>query len=196
MGQRKLNQVLREVRACTLCQDKLPLPPKPLVAAHTESRILIIGQAPGRVAHETGIPWGDKSGDRLRQWMKVDSKTFYNPKSIAIMSMAFCYPGTGSTGDLPPPPECAPLWQQALKDCLPNVALTLYIGRFAIDGFDKSNKKRTLSNLAKNWRAHATKGYFLLPHPSPRNRHWFQKNPILELELIPALQRHCAKALS
>ena len=120
MSSTTLPGLLSQVRACTECQHKLPLGPRPLVAAHEESRILIIGQAPGRVAHETGVPWGDQSGDRLRQWMNISPKLFYNPRAVAIMSMALCYPGTGQSGDLPPSPECAPLWHPKLRAALPN----------------------------------------------------------------------------
>ncbi|MDD3541724.1 MAG: uracil-DNA glycosylase family protein, partial [Petrimonas sp.] len=120
-----MNELLREIRNCKVCEAFLPLGPKPVIAAHSKSRIVVIGQAPGRIVHETGVPWNDKSGDNLREWMGVDKATFYDPEKFALMPMGFCYPGRGKSGDLPPRPECAPLWHGRLLDAMKDVRLIL-----------------------------------------------------------------------
>ena len=126
-----LDALLDQVRACKLCAAHLPLPPRPILRAAATARILIVGQAPGRRVHETGIPWNDPSGDRLRDWMQVSRDTFYDEQRIAIIPTGFCYPGTGKSGDLPPRPECAPLWHPRLRAALPGIRLTLLIGSYA-----------------------------------------------------------------
>ncbi|MGL5408983.1 MAG: uracil-DNA glycosylase family protein, partial [Shewanella sp.] len=126
-----LSQLLSALRQCQYCQAKLPYPPKPIIQASTQARILIIGQAPGLVVQQTGIPWNDPSGDRLRQWLGVTREQFYDPRYFAIMPMGLCYPGKGRTGDLPPRPECAPLWHESVRALLPNIGLTLLIGQYA-----------------------------------------------------------------
>lgn len=125
------DELVRQVRACTICADKLPLGPRPVVQLSESSRILVVGQAPGRRVHETGLPFNDPSGDRLRQWMGVSRECFYNEQEMAILPMGFCYPGTGKSGDLPPRPECAPAWRKTLLDRLTNIRLTLVIGQYA-----------------------------------------------------------------
>ncbi|MCB0143332.1 MAG: uracil-DNA glycosylase family protein, partial [Caldilineaceae bacterium] len=124
-------QLLSDVRGCTICAAHLPHGPRPVVQAHPLARILIAGQAPGRKVHESGVPFDDASGDRLRDWMGITRAIFYNPQQIAILPMGFCYPGTGKAGDLPPRPECAPAWRAQLLAALPNIELTLVLGQYA-----------------------------------------------------------------
>ena len=182
-----LKQLLAEVRACTICAEHLPHGPRPVVQLHPSAKVLIAGQAPGRKVHESGVPFDDASGDRLRDWMGVDRDTFYNPKKLAILPMGFCYPGTGTSGDLPPRPECAPAWRQALLDRLPGLGLTLVIGQYAMaDHFGKS--RITLTDRVRAWRD-AEAGVIPLPHPSPRNNLWLKRNPWFEEELLPVLRK-------
>lgn len=160
--------------------------------AGTSARILLIGQAPGRNVHETGVPWQDPSGDRLRAWMGIDAATFYSADHIALVPMGFCYPGRGRSGDLPPRPECAPLWHHQILELLTSVQLTLLVGRHAQARY-LPGPVATLTETVRNWELHLPA--FVLPHPSPRNRPWLRKYPWFEGEVVPALQRHVAAAL-
>lgn len=181
----KLHQLLPEVRRCNQCPD-LPLGPRPVVQASESAKILIIGQAPGTRVHETGIPWNDPSGCRLREWMGVEPERFYDPTLFAIMPMGFCYPGKGRSGDLPPRPECAPLWHNRLRSALPNVELTLLVGQFAMKyylGKEFSTVTKTVEQYD-----HKSGAYFPLVHPSPRNRLWLKKNPWFEESVVPKLR--------
>ncbi|HYQ72440.1 MAG TPA: uracil-DNA glycosylase family protein, partial [Gammaproteobacteria bacterium] len=126
-----LERLLQEVRACSVCASQLPLGPRPVLRAGPTARILIVGQAPGTRVHRTGVPWNDPSGDRLRDWLQLDRAQFYDSARIAIIPMGFCYPGRGISGDLPPRPECAPLWHQRLLDALPGLQLKLLVGKYA-----------------------------------------------------------------
>lgn len=182
-----LDRLLMEVRACTLCTEHLPLGPRPVVSVHPEARILIIGQAPGTRVHKSGVPWDDPSGRRLRAWMGVDEQTFYDPRTIAIMPMGFCYPGRGTSGDLPPRPECAPTWHERLLSHLPQIELTLLLSSYAIQYYLDVPKNQTVTATVEAWRGSAP-AVFPLPHPSPRNNRWLQRNPWFESEVIPALQ--------
>lgn len=155
--------------------------------------ILIAGQAPGRRVHESGIPFDDPSGDRLRDWLGVDKDAFYDPTQIAILPMGFCYPGTGKSGDLPPRPECAPLWREALLAKLKKVELTIVLGRHAQE-WHLDVGRRTLTEVVKDWKKHWPK-VLPLPHPSPRNRAWFKNNPWFDEEVVPVLRRRVAKLL-
>jgi len=181
-----MNQLLHKIRQCRVCEAHLPLGPRPVVQASSQSRILIIGQAPGTKVHETGIPWNDPSGDELRRWLNVDRNLFYNPAVIAIAPMGFCYPGRGRSGDLPPRPECAPLWHQPLLKLMPKIELTLLIGQYAQKYYLK-DKPKTLTETVRK-RHHYFPDYFPLPHPSPRNRYWRMHNPWFEQEVIPELR--------
>lgn len=182
-----LVDLLNNVRACTYCQD-LPLGPRPVVSAESSAKILVIGQAPGTRVHESGIPWDDPSGDRLRLWMGLDKQQFYNAAKIAIMPMGFCYPGRGASGDLPPRRECAPKWHQPILEQLPNVELTLLIGQYA-QHYYLNKKYKTLTERVRNWREYLGAGYLPIVHPSPRNQHWLKNNPWFENDVVPMLRQ-------
>src|SRR5690554_3147108 len=188
-----MESLLREVRACRLCEAHLPLGPRPVVQLGGGARILIIGQAPGTRVHNTGIPWNDPSGDTLRRWLEVGREQFYDPELFAIMPMGFCYPGKGKSGDLPPRPECAPTWHQRILDALPHIELTLLIGQYA-QRYYLGNRYPTLTETVRHWRDFAPT-QLPLPHPSPRNRRWLTQNPWFEREELPALQARVHQAL-
>lgn len=181
----KIEAVLREVRACRVCEPALPLGAKPLVQGSAQARILVIGQAPGAVAHETGIPWNDRSGLRLRDWLGLDDEAFYDPAKVALMPMGFCYPGTGRSGDLAPRPECAPLWHARLTSGLRRVGLTVLIGRHAAERYVPG--ERPITALAREF-DRTLPERIVIPHPSPRNGLWLKRNPWFESEALPALR--------
>ena len=185
--QQKLESLLREVRNCRHCIDHLPLGPRPVFQLHSSARILIVGQAPGKKVHETGIPFNDPSGNRLREWMGVDRETFYNENLIALLPMGFCYPGTGTSGDLPPRPECADLWREKLLACIDHIELTLVIGQYAHRYHLAGRLKKNLTETVRAWRDYWP-SLIPLPHPSPRNNRWLRNNPWFESTLVPALQ--------
>ncbi|ELE2043285.1 uracil-DNA glycosylase family protein [Vibrio vulnificus] len=189
-----LEPLLTQIRACQVCASALPLGANPVVQAHSEAKILIIGQAPGTKVHHSSIPWNDASGNRLRVWLDIEKPTFYDPKQIAIMPMGFCYPGRGQSGDLPPRKECAPLWHEALLKHLPNIELTLLIGQYAQNRY-LSNKPKTLTETVQNWQAWLP-DYLPLPHPSPRNTLWLRKNPWFEEQTVPYLRQQVRQLLS
>jgi len=164
------------------------------LSVHPKSKISIIGQAPGRIVHESGVPWKDKSGDRLRDWLGVDHNTFYNAEIFAIIPMGFCYPGKGKTGDLPPRPECAPQWHEALLKKMPNIELVILIGMYAQKYYLKKETKKTLTETVANYTDYLP-NYFVLPHPSPRNRFWLTKNPWFEDEVLLELREKTANVL-
>ncbi|MCE3295012.1 MAG: uracil-DNA glycosylase family protein [Crocinitomicaceae bacterium] len=189
-----MKDLLTEIRGCSLCQEFLPHGTRPVFAAGHKSKIIIIGQAPGRIVHGTGIPWDDKSGDNLRNWMGVDHTTFYNPELIALIPMGFCYPGTGKSGDLPPRRECAPLWHKKLLDLMPEVKLTLLVGQYAQNYYLGNKAKENLTETVKAFREYLP-AYFPLPHPSPRNNIWQAKNPWFKEEVLPGLKELVHKLL-
>lgn len=182
----ELEPLLTEVRACRLCRE-LPLGPRPILQADPAARILIAGQAPGRRAHERGVPFDDPSGDRLREWLGVDRERFYDPRCFAILPMAFCYPGSSRGGDLPPRPECAPAWRRALLERLPSLRLTLVIGLHAQRWHLPAERGRTVGAVVTNWHRYWPE-LVPMPHPSPRNAGWLQRHPAFERELLPALR--------
>jgi len=185
--------LLRQVRTCTLCAAELPHGPRPVLKLHPSARILIAGQAPGRKVHQTGVPFDDPSGDRLRTWLDITSETFYDPTQIAILPMGFCYPGTGKSGDLPPRPECAPAWRPELLTHLKQVQLTLVIGQYAL-AYHLPNRQAAVTEAVQDWKA-SWPHTVPLPHPSPRNNRWLKRHPWFEEQLLPALRGRVAEVL-
>ena len=189
-----LQELLAEARACRVCAESLPLGPRPIVEAHPKSRVIIIGQAPGTKVHQSGVPWDDASGERLRSWLGVDEAQFFDASLFALMPMGFCYPGKGKSGDLPPRPECQPKWHPPLLSHLSELRLTLLIGRYAQQAYLPNAGKRTLTDIVRDWRSVAPT-QIPLPHPSPRNNIWLAKNPWFERELVPELKDQVALAI-
>lgn len=188
-----MRQLLAEARACRACEGELPLGPRPIFQAHPEARILIASQAPGRIAHESGVPFQDPSGRRLRDWMGLDEATFYDPRRIAIVPMGFCYPGRGRGGDLPPRPECAPLWRDAFLNRLKRIELTLMIGAHA-QRWHGAAGTGSVADAARRW-LEAPGPVIPLPHPSPRNNGWLARNPWFDREMRPRIREYVARAL-
>jgi uracil-DNA glycosylase len=183
------------VRGCTVCAAHLPAGPRPVLQVHPAARILIAGQAPGRKVHESGVPFDDASGERLRQWMGVTREEFYDATRVAILPMGFCYPGTGRSGDLPPRPECAPLWRQQLLQHMPHVELTLVIGDHAQRWHLSGSGSSTVTDTVAGWRSHWP-AVVPMPHPSPRNNIWLKVNPWFVAEVVPALQARIGQVLA
>lgn len=183
-----LDALIKEARGCRLCAAHLPLGPRPVFLVGAGARLLIVGQAPGRRVHETGIPWNDPSGEQLRAWLRMDRAGFYDPTRIAILPTGLCYPGGGARGDLPPRPECAPLWQPRFRAALPGIRLTLLIGMHAQRYYLGARRKRTLAQTVRAYREYLPE-FFPLPHPSPRNRMWMRRHPWFAKEVVPALRR-------
>jgi uracil-DNA glycosylase len=179
--------LLKEVRECTICKGLIPEPIKPFLQASSQAKILIAGQAPGKKVHETDIIFNDPSGVRLREWMGVSKDIFYDKTKIAILPMGFCYPGSSSHGDLPPRPECAPAWRQQLLQLLPNIELTLVIGKYAQE-YHLREKSISLTTLVLNWKSYWP-NVIPLPHPSPRNNIWLKKNPWFDEDVLPVLRQ-------
>ncbi len=182
-----LRDLAQEIRACTLCSAYLPLGPRPIIQVSHSAKILIVGQAPGSRVHETGIPFDDPSGNRLREWMGIDKSVFYDDLKLAIVPMGFCFPGTGKSGDLPPRPECAETWRKKLLNELPQISLTLVIGQYAQAWHLGQLVKENLTETVKAWKEFGPE-IIPLPHPSPRNNIWLKKNPWFEQEVLPKLQ--------
>lgn len=182
--------LLADVRSCTLCAEHLPLGPRPVVQLHPQARILLAAQAPGRKVHETGLPFNDASGDRLRGWLGLSRESFYNPQLLAILPMGFCYPGKGKSGDLPPRPECAPRWRSALLERLTNIRLTLVVGQYAL-AYHLPDERQGVTQAVLNWEKYWPT-VVPLPHPSPTNNGWFSANRWFELELVPRLRERIA----
>lgn len=182
-----LDHLLRKVRACTLCAAHLPQPPRPVLQAGSAARILIASQAPGRKVQHSGIPFDDASGERLRGWMGIDKDVFYDPHTVAILPMGFCFPGTGGAGDLPPRPECAPAWRTQLLAHMPHIQLTLVVGQYAQAWHLKREARATLTETVRAWRDYGPH-ILPLPHPSPRNNLWLRRNPWFEEEVLPVLR--------
>jgi len=189
-----LEALLGEIRACRACAGELPNEPRPVVRVGRETRLLICGQAPGRRVHESGLPFDDPSGDRLRDWMGVDRATFYGHPAIGVAAMAFCFPGTAAKGgDHPPPTRCANLWRARLLGELPKVELTLLVGSYAQAWALRS--KRPVSQVVRDWRA-LTPSVLPLPHPSWRNTTWLARNPWFAVEVLPYLRRRTQEMLA
>ena len=189
-----LDTLLAEIGRCTLCQAHLPQPPRPILQAGAAARIVIIGQAPGTRAHDSGVPWHDPSGDRLRDWTGLDAATFYDPSRIALIPIGFCYPGAAKGADLPPRPECAPRWHAELLSRLPAVRLTLLVGMHAQARYLPGQARVTMTETVRGF-ATLGPGRFPLPHPSWRSTGWMRRNPWFEAEVLPALRDAVRSAL-
>jgi uracil-DNA glycosylase len=190
----KLDALVGEIRACRACAGALPHAPNPVIWVHPAARVLIAGQAPGRRVHESGIPWNDPSGDRLRDWMGLDRDAFYNRRNVAVAAMGFCYPGTVNGADLPPRRECAPLWRPRLLPLLKTVRLTLLVGGYAHKYHLGAQTKSTLGETVRAWSDYPA-NVMPLPHPSWRNTGWLKRNPWFAAELLPVLRRRVKAAL-
>jgi uracil-DNA glycosylase len=182
-----------EIRKCQVCSD-LPHGIRPVVQFSSRSKLLLVGQAPGRRVHETGIPFNDPSGDRLRDWLGVDRETFYDDQQLAIVPMGFCYPGTGKSGDLPPRSECADTWRKRVLSALNAVELTVVIGRYALDYHLPTTRHQTVTQIVRQWQEYWP-NIIPLPHPSPRNNRWLKNNPWFASEVLPALKAQVATIL-
>ena len=186
-----LNPLLQDIRNCRICEEHLPLGPRPIVSAHYSAKVAIIGQAPGTKVHASGIPWDDASGKRLRAWLNISEEEFYDETKYAIVPMGFCYPGKGASGDLPPRKECAKEWHFRLFSEMPNIELNILLSNYAISYY-LPKRKKTLTDTVRNWKAYWPQ-YMPLPHPSPRNNIWLKKNPWFEREVIPVLRSRLAQ---
>ncbi|TYP75207.1 uracil-DNA glycosylase family protein [Aquimarina intermedia] len=180
-----MEALLSTIKDCTVCEKYLPHGANPILEVSSTSKILLISQAPGRIAHFKSLAWDDAGGKRLKQWLNVSEEEFYNTDNFAIFPMAFCYPGKATVGDLPPRPECAPLWHQQVLSKLRTTPLKILIGKYAQDYYLRDT--RTLTERVKNIGSYLP-NYLPLPHPSPINRFWMQKNPWFEEDTIPFLQ--------
>ncbi|MEX1213730.1 uracil-DNA glycosylase family protein [Saccharospirillum sp.] len=191
----EFDALLTRIHACQTCARHLSLEPRPILQADPRATILIAGQAPGIRTHGAGIPFDDASGDRLRRWLGVDRETFYNPAHFAIVPMGFCYPGKGSGGDAPPRPECAEQWHAPLLEALPNIQLTLVLGRYALAYHLPQYRRSTVTEAVRQWEKLWPR-YLPLPHPSPRNQAWFKRNAWFEAELLPELRDRVSRLTS
>mgnify|MGYP000592637423 FL=1 len=190
-----MEKLLTEIRGCTVCKSFLPYSPKPIIQASTRSKIVIIGQAPGQKVQDTGIPWDDASGRNLRSWLNVSEELFYDKTHFALIPIGFCFPGTGKSGDLPPRPECAPLWHKQLLESMTEIKLTLLVGQYAQKHYLKNLKKKTLTETVKNYETYLPE-YLPLPHPSPRNNIWLNKNSWFKEDVVQILQEIVKETLS
>ena len=186
--------LVKEIKGCTVCQKHLPLGPRPVFAASPSAKIIIIGQSPGAKVHASGIPWDDASGRLLREWLQVDDDTFYNEKKIALMPMGFCYPGKSTSGDMPPRPECAPLWHAVLLRHMKKIKLNILIGQYSQQYYLGETTMKNLTETVLNYKKYLPH-YLPLPHPSPRNRIWLKKNRWFETDLLPVLRKKVKEVL-
>lgn len=183
-----MENLLTKIKNCEVCKAHLNHGVNPVVTGSKNSKILIVGQAPGRAVHQSGIPWNDKSGDTLRKWLEVDKETFYNTDLFAIMPMGFCFPGSAKTGDLPPRKECAPIWHQQLLDKMPNIELTILIGLYAQKYYLDKNAQKNLTENVNHFETFLPE-YMPLPHPSGRNNIWLSKHPWFPEVVLPQLKK-------
>lgn len=185
-----LETLLADIRACRACAHELRHEPRPVVRVSPRTRLLICGQAPGRRVHESGLPFDDPSGDRLRGWLGVDRETFYGDPTFGVAAMAFCFPGTDPKGgDYPPPPRCAALWRRPLLEALPRVELTLLVGGHAQTWALGDRAKGSMTETVRAWREYLPLGYLPTPHPSWRNTAWLRRNPWFEAEVAPFIRQ-------
>jgi uracil-DNA glycosylase len=189
-----MKRLLKEISNCTICKKHLPFAPRPVLQAGSDSKIIIIGQAPGLKVQQSGKPWDDASGKKLREWLGVTEEIFYDLKKIALIPMGFCYPGKGASGDLPPRPECAPQWHQLLLSAMKKVELIILIGQYSQNYYLGEKEGENLTETVKSFKKYLP-DYFVLPHPSPRNRFWLVKNKWFEKETIPLLQKKVKELL-
>jgi uracil-DNA glycosylase len=188
----KLERLAEEARACRICAPQLPLGPRPAFRVSATARLLIVGQAPGRLVHETGLSWNDRSGDRLRDWLGLDRETFYDQRRIGLLGMGLCYPGVDKHGgDRPPRPECAPRWQRRFIALMPRIELILLVGGYAQNFHLERARRGNVTETVARWREHLP-GHIALPHPSWRNTAWLKRHPWFESELLPELRRRVA----
>ena len=187
--------LLTEIGNCRVCANALAAGPRPIVQFSGTSRIVIIGQAPGARVHASGVPWDDASGERLRQWTGLSNDDFYDPAKVALVPMGFCYPGKGKSGDLPPRPECAPLWHERVMEFLPGNCLILLVGSYAQKRYLPALKRQTLTEIVRD-AGEKTAGFFPLPHPSWRSTIWMRRNPWFEQKTLPALRSAVRNASS
>jgi uracil-DNA glycosylase len=195
----ELTALLQAVRACRVCEAALGFTPRPVVQAGADARLLIIGQAPGSRVHASGVAWDDVSGDRLRDWLGLGRDRFYDPDTVALVPMGLCYPGKvprerGGGGDLPPRPECAPLWHAPLLAAMPGIRLTLLVGHYAQTAYLPRAPRQNMTETVRRHAA-APDGLFPLPHPAWRSRLWMAKHPWFEAEVLPALRHKVVKAI-
>jgi uracil-DNA glycosylase len=193
-GATDIAALLRQVRACRACAKTLPHVPRPVVQLSAEARLVIIGQAPGSRVHASGIAWDDDSGARLREWIGLDGDTFYDPTRVAMMPMGFCYPGKGAGADLPPRPECAPLWHDRLLAHLPKRRLTLLVGLHAQRRYLAGGRAQSMTDAVRQFRTYLP-DYLPLPHPSWRSTLWMRRNPWFAEDVLPALRAAVRDAL-
>ncbi|MDP3139177.1 MAG: uracil-DNA glycosylase family protein [Burkholderiaceae bacterium] len=191
----RVEALLSEILACRVCEAHLPLGPRPILRMSPSARILMVGQAPGLKVHESGIPWQDASGRKLREWLEVDESVFYDARRFAILPMGLCYPGRGRSGDLPPRPECAPLWHERILSSMPQIRLTILIGQYALAKYLGGSGNATVTETVAAWKSHAPE-FITLPHPSPRNQNWLKQNPWFDTEIVPMLRQRVADALA
>lgn len=185
----ELSRLLAEIQACRICARHLPLGPRPVLRARATARLLIVGQAPGTRVHETGVPWNDPSGERLRDWLQMPPEVFYDEARVAIMPMGFCYPGRDEKGgDNPPRPECAPEWHPKVLPLLPELELTLLVGGYAQRHYLGPAAAKSVTETVRAWRDHLPR-FLPTPHPSWRTIHWQRRNPWFEAEVIPEMRR-------
>jgi len=183
-----MKKLLAEIRGCSICKNHLPLGPRPILSVHPKSKIIIIGQAPGAKVHASGVPWDDASGKELRRWLGVEPDVFYDEKTFALMPMGFCYPGKGTSGDMPPRPECAPQWHRKVLTNLKQAELTLLIGQYSQGYYLGDTAKDSLTETVRSYKEFLP-SFLPLPHPSPRNRIWQKKNPWFEKMVVPELRK-------
>ncbi|MCO4837781.1 MAG: uracil-DNA glycosylase family protein [Oceanospirillaceae bacterium] len=190
----EFESLVADVKSCTICKNHLPSGVRPVFQLHPAASILIAGQAPGRKVHQSGIPFDDASGRRLREWLGISVEDFYNPEVVAILPMGFCYPGTGISGDLPPRSECEPAWRALLLAQLPHLKITIVLGKYAHD-YHFGNKKQSLTQNVQAWQDHWPHRV-PMPHPSPRNNRWLSQNRWFQAQLIPRLQKRIGAILA
>jgi uracil-DNA glycosylase len=190
-----LYSILADIQRCKVCEAHLPHPPRAVLQAGPSARLVIIGQAPGSKVHESGVPWRDQSGNRLRDWTGLDDATFYDPSLVSLIPMGFCYPGAANGTDLPPRPECAPLWHARLLTLLPKTRLTLLVGIHAQGYYLRDQPKATMTETVRGFAVYGP-DRFPLPHPSWRSTGWMRRNPWFEAEVLPALRLSVRSALA